>query len=71
MAKAGTVAEPHPEVAAETEAAADIAAGELVAGEAAGEAAAAPRRQQAAGVVQSQQPCAHWEGLHLVVGNDL
>ena len=73
MAKAGTLAELHPElgaeteVAAETEAAADIAAGELVAGKA----AAATRRQQAAGAVLSQQPCAHWEGLCLVVSNDL
>ena len=72
MAKAGTVAELHPELAAETEAdaaAAGIAA--VAAVVAAGGVAAAPCRQQAAGTVLSQQPCAQWEGLHLVVGNDL
>ena len=71
---AGTVAELHPELAAETEAAAAVAAaagGGIAAVVAAGEAAAAPCRQQAAGTVLSQQPCAQWEGLYLVVGNDL
>ena len=71
---AGTVAELHPELAAEMEAVA-VAAAVGIAGvagiAAAGEAAAAPCRQQAAGTVLSQQPCAQWEGLHLVVGNDL
>ena len=71
---AGTVAELHPELAAEMEAVA-VAAAVGIAGvagiAAAGGAAAAPCRQQAAGTVLSQQPCAQWEGLHLVVGNDL
>ena len=68
------MAELHPELAAEMEAVA-VAAAVGIAGvagiAAAGEAAAAPCRQQAAGTVLSQQPCAQWEGLHLVVGNDL
>ena len=72
------MAELHPELAAEmgaVAAAAAVAAAVGIAGvagiAAAGEAAAAPCRQQAAGTVLSQQPCAQWEGLHLVVGNDL
>ena len=71
---AGTVTELHPELAAEMEAVAAVAAVGIagVAGiAAAGEAAAAPCRQQAAGTVLSQQPYAQWEELHLVVGNDL
>ena len=71
---AGTVAELHPELAAEmgaVAAAAAAAAGVGIAAVVAAEAAAAPCRQQAAGTVLSQQPCAQWEGLHLVVGNDL
>ena len=58
---AGTVAELHPELAAEMEAVA-VAAAVGFAGvaviAAAGEAAAAPCRQEAAGTVLSQQPCA-------------
>ena len=72
---AGTVAELHPELAAEMGAAAAVAAAVGIAGvagiAAAGEAAAAPHRQQAAGAVLPQQPCAHWEGLCLLVGYDL
>ena len=70
---AGTVAELHPELAAEgaVAAAAAAAAGVGIAAVVAAEAAAAPCRQQAAGTVLSQQPYAQWEGLHLVVGNDL
>ena len=75
---AGTVTELHPELAAEMEAVAAVAAAVGIAGvagvagiAAAGEAAAAPCRQEAAGTVLSQQPCAQWEELHLVVGNDL
>ena len=70
MAKAGTVAELHPELAAEMEAvAADAGVGDAAGGDGGG--AVAPCRQQAAGTVLSQQPCAQWEELHLVVGNDL
>ena len=68
---AGTVTELHPELAAEMGAVAAAAAGVGIAAVVAAEAAAAPCRQQAAGTVLSQQPCAQWEGLHLVVGNDL
>ena len=73
MAKAGTVAELHPELAAEMEAVAGVgdAAAAAAGGVAAGGVAVAPCRQQAAGTVLSQQPCAQWEGLCLVVGNDL
>ena len=67
MAKA--LAELHPEVGAAA------AVGEPAAGEAgaaaAGAAVAASHRQQAAAAVLPQQPCAHWEGLCLVVSNDL
>ena len=59
----------HPQVGAEPEAAAAVAGADIAA--AAGEAAAAPHRQQAAGAVLPQQPCAHWEGLCLLVGYDL
>ena len=62
----------HPQVGAEPEAAAAVAGADIAAAAAAaGEAAAAPHRQQAAGAVLPQQPCAHWEGLCLVVSNDL
>ena len=75
MAKAGTVAELHPELGAETDAAAGTAAGgrggaadiDAAAEEvAAGEAAVAPCRGQAAGAALSHQPCEHLGGLFLV-----
>ena len=72
---AGTVTELHPELAAEMEAVAGVgdaaAAAAAAGGVAAGWVAVAPCRQQAAGTVLSQQPCAQWEGLCLVVGNAL
>ena len=71
MAKTGTLAELHPELGAAAAAAVgEPAAGEAGAAAVAGEAAAASHRQQAAAVLP-QKPRAHWEGLCLVVSNDL
>ena len=69
MAKA--LAELHPEVGAAA-AVGEPAAGEAGAAAVAGAAVAASHRQQAAAAaVLPQKPRAHWEGLCLVVSNDL
>ena len=68
MAKA--LAELHPEVGAAA-AVGEPAAGEAGAAAVAGAAVAASHRQQAAAAVLLQKPRAHWEGLCLVVSNDL
>ena len=69
MAKAGTVADLHPELEAEMDVAA--AAGDAAAGTAgvADKVAAAPCRQQAAGVVLPQPPFGPLGGLILVGKN--
>ena len=61
MAKAGTVPGLHPEPEAEMDVAAAVgaAAADGTAAAVAGKAAVAPCRQQAAGFVLPQSPCAH------------